>query len=82
MSDTIYTIPKAAAEIERLRRENSALQRANKHLMALSNWMEGYLEALNVAAQTPEARKTIDEAQGILSRNIGKAMKITSEAGL
>lgn len=82
MSDTLHTIPKAAAEIEHLRCENSALQRANKHLMALANWMEGYLEALKVAAQTSEAYKAIEEAEGIVDSNIGRAMKITSEAGL
>lgn len=81
MTDTRDTLPEAD-ELARLRNENEAMRRANKHLEAISNWMEGYLEALKVAASTPEARSAIDEAQDIIGHNIGRAMKIKKEAGL
>lgn len=81
MTDTRDTLPEAD-ELARLRNENEVLQRANKHLMALANWMGGYLEALKVAASTPEAYKAIEEAEGIVDSNIGRAMKIKKEAGL
>jgi len=81
MTDTRDTLPEAD-ELTRLRNENEVLRRANKHLMALANWIEGYLEALKVAAQTSEAYKAIEEAEGIVDSNIGRSMKIKKEAGL